>query len=67
MLREDGMAPGTPVVFRFRDNDVSQGGEGAPLAPAYHNALVCSSSERLAEQASLSDAIWCCKARTLAV
>ena len=48
LLREDGMAPGTPVVFRFRDNDVSQGGEGAPLAPAYHNALVCSSIERLA-------------------
>lgn len=31
---------GIPVVFDFRRNDVEQGGQGAPLAPVYHRALL---------------------------
>jgi anhydro-N-acetylmuramic acid kinase len=29
-----------PVVFDFRQNDVRSGGQGAPLAPVYHRALL---------------------------
>lgn len=31
---------GVGVVYDFRSNDVSEGGQGAPLAPIYHQALV---------------------------
>ena len=27
------------VVYDFRQNDIKNGGEGAPLAPIYHKAL----------------------------
>jgi anhydro-N-acetylmuramic acid kinase len=29
----------TPVVFNFRENDLNNGGQGAPLIPIYHKVL----------------------------
>lgn len=37
-----------PVVFNFRAGDVALGGEGAPLAPIFHKALIGSPSKATA-------------------
>ena len=31
---------GLPVAYQFRQNDLAHGGEGAPLAPIFHSALM---------------------------
>ncbi len=39
---------GVPLSYDFRSDDVEAGGQGAPLAPAYHGALL----ERLGDEAA---------------
>jgi anhydro-N-acetylmuramic acid kinase len=39
---------GIPVAFDFRSDDVSAGGQGAPLAPIYHQVLCHNESEPVA-------------------
>ncbi|MBA3446529.1 MAG: anhydro-N-acetylmuramic acid kinase [Pseudaminobacter sp.] len=41
---------GLPVIYDMRANDMAEGGQGAPLVPAYHAALVRSFPEPFADR-----------------